>query len=846
MNTYAQGDPVWASYAPQTTAPGTNRLLGDISGFYYPYMVFSIDSLRAGQFPLWNPYTFGGIPYFAANQAALLYPVNLVAFWSGPHAYWTVAALLRLLLAGLGTYLLARRLRTGRAGALLAGGVYMFADFNVVWLHFAIHNVAALLPLALWLIHRLVRDERRPATGDGRPTTDDPPPTNPVGNRWSVIGRRWSFVTLAGVIAAQLFGGHPEMSLFFLVICTAFATACAIPVGRSAVSSTGSIPRRSRWLRAAGRGVDVASAGGWLFAILALALGLALSAVQWLPTFALVQQSYTIEERGFAAARETAAADGYAPLGGLRQAGWGNLRHWLLLVAPQLWGSPRGDSIHNWIHAQTNYNEMTPYVGLAALVLALAGVWRGRNRRAAWFFGGMLLVSLLLFYPFPGVHLLGYLPLLDVAHGFRFGMSIALAAAILAGMGLDWLSQAAQAPGQRLASGAGAMCLVALALAALSLAVVGDLWGGERAAWSLGFTPTSAERAQIAVVYTGNNWRLFLPAAAGLLLAAALAGIGASRAGAQRVGDGLVLPALISTIVLGELLAYGYGYNGFTPPEDVYPPTRAITHLRNAEGQFRSINLDESLWANSAMTHHLQVTGGMDDLKPAAQRRFLERGMAGIVAAGDRHIVMDWGERLMDVMSARYILARRPVHLGPNGPELPLEVRDGALLVYRNDRALPRAYAATTVIPVAAGAAEDIVFGAAFNPHRAVVIEPPEAFSPLPADRPVANRPVVPVPVVEYTPNRVVLVPDLAEPAVVVLADVYDPDWRVTIDGREAPLLRANGLFRGVAVPDGQHQVVFEYRPRLVLAGGVISLAALAVCAALVLVRRSANKTGDR
>jgi hypothetical protein len=55
---------------------------------------FSIASLRAGQFPLWNPYLFGRMPFFAANQAALLYPINVLAYWLGPHHFWVAAALL--------------------------------------------------------------------------------------------------------------------------------------------------------------------------------------------------------------------------------------------------------------------------------------------------------------------------------------------------------------------------------------------------------------------------------------------------------------------------------------------------------------------------------------------------------------------------------------------------------------------------------------------------------------------------------------------------------------------------------------------------------------------------------
>lgn len=35
------------------------------------------------------------------------------------------------------------------------------------------------------------------------------------------------------------------------------------------------------------------------------------------------------------------------------------------------------------------------------------------------------------------------------------------------------------------------------------------------------------------------------------------------------------------------------------------------------------------------------------------------------------------------------------------------------------------------------------------------------------------------------------------------------------IDGKEAEIVRANGLYMAVLVPEGKHEVVFEYRGML-------------------------------
>ena len=45
------------------------------------------------------------------------------------------------------------------------------------------------------------------------------------------------------------------------------------------------------------------------------------------------------------------------------------------------------------------------------------------------------------------------------------------------------------------------------------------------------------------------------------------------------------------------------------------------------------------------------------------------------------------------------------------------------------------------------------------------------------------------------------------------LHDIYYPGWIAEIDGRQAPILRADVLFRGLEVPPGRHQVVFQFAP---------------------------------
>jgi len=80
------------------------------------------------------------------------------------------------------------------------------------------------------------------------------------------------------------------------------------------------------------------------------------------------------------------------------------------------------------------------------------------------------------------------------------------------------------------------------------------------------------------------------------------------------------------------------------------------------------------------------------------------------------------------------------------------------------------------------------------------------------------------VQVAEHAGGRVVLAVIARAPAWLFLADTYDPAWRAYVDGRPAQVFLANGMFRAVAVPEGEHQVNFRYEPPPLERGAAVSL----------------------
>jgi hypothetical protein len=59
---------------------------------------------------------------------------------------------------------------------------------------------------------------------------------------------------------------------------------------------------------------------------------------------------------------------------------------------------------------------------------------------------------------------------------------------------------------------------------------------------------------------------------------------------------------------------------------------------------------------------------------------------------------------------------------------------------------------------------------------------------------------------------------------VLVYLQNYYYGWKVFVDGKEYPVLKADGTFLSVEVPKGSHIIRFEYKPALVIAGFYFSL----------------------
>lgn len=71
--------------------------------------------------------------------------------------------------------------------------------------------------------------------------------------------------------------------------------------------------------------------------------------------------------------------------------------------------------------------------------------------------------------------------------------------------------------------------------------------------------------------------------------------------------------------------------------------------------------------------------------------------------------------------------------------------------------------------------------------------------------------------------NSARIVVDTPKQGVVILAQQAAPGWSVTVDGKRAEPILVEGVFRGVEVMKGRHEIVWSYRPFTLLIGALVT-----------------------
>jgi hypothetical protein len=140
--------------------------------------------------------------------------------------------------------------------------------------------------------------------------------------------------------------------------------------------------------------------------------------------------------------------------------------------------------------------------------------------------------------------------------------------------------------------------------------------------------------------------------------------------------------------------------------------------------------------------------------------------------------------------------------------------------IYSNPHALPRAFVVYRVSSASSPErALQRLVAPDFDPLLEAVVEGGPSLSPAPGRAGADGRAAI----LSYADGRVAVRVQTRKTGLLVLTDAYDPDWHATLNGDRVDIHPTDGLFRGVAVPPGDSEVVFHYDPVWFRRGAVIS-----------------------
>ena len=311
-----------------------------------------------------------------------------------------------------------------------------------------------------------------------------------------------------------------------------------------------------------------------------------------------------------------------------------------------------------------------------------------------------------------------------------------------------------------------------------------------------------------------NDPALTAPLAANLVAAAFLAG-GALLALIgirQRWVPALPAAALLCLLPAVNLLAAD-GDLGRTTVNPLPPaPAQAAAYLHRQPDLWRVDTLrDGELPRNIGAQLDLSFPRGNDPLVIVRS--------AALAGQADRY-------KVWQLFNVQYLLS----HQDPGNGFQKVAQLDG-FNIFHMLYPLPRAWAVRDMVTAATPAQALAATMALQQPGAKAVLEAPLGMAVLGPAPPRDQREEWLQAEPEYLHMRVTL----SDNALLVISQPYAPGWNATVDGRAAPILRADYAFDGLALAAGSHDVVLRYLPAGLLSGIAGAAVALALLVGSVL-----------
>jgi len=732
----------------------------------------ALDKLQAqtGAYPLWQPWLFSGMPTVEAFSYLSGLYYPNVVF-NFFHTDGIVLQLLHLAFAGLGVFFFLRQYGLATLAASFGGAVFMLNPYMTAML---VHGHGSQLMTVAWMPWML----------------------------WATMrlferGRLLDAGTLALIAGFQLQRSHVQIAWYSWLLVLLLAV----------------------FLFVFKRGLVAKGVGVLLLLVVALGCGVAMSASIYLP--ASEYAAYSV--RGMAAQGGGSAWE-YATAWSM---------HPLELFTFLLPGAFGFGGVTYW--GFMPFTDFPHYAGIVVLLLAVAGGVLRKKEPLTWFIaGGLLLALLLSFGSF-------FSPVFDLFYHFaplfsRFRVPsmalimVYLLLSFLAAAGFHELYQRLQhePQRQRLLKPIRIGSLILAVTLLLFLAFESPLESFFRSifpepqvgSFDLAFMINKVRWESL----TGSFWSLLmvLTFTAGVLWLTIKGKLSSNVSVLLLIlfalGDLLWLDVQIVHPSASSLRPSLYAESRTIEP--AFQPDDITRYLAAQRGPFRIYPAGELFTENKFALFGIESVGGYHPAKLKIYEEFLAKteNLSSL--------------NILRMLNVGYIITSQPIE----HPALEL-VKTGTLQlasgpvtasVYRLQQTAPRAWFAGQVLGVNSN---EELFARIFDDQA------PAGVAYIDGSLWNGARTFAAATVTSLDAKAETMVVKVAVPgeAFLVVSELYYPlRWKVKIDGRDASMVKVNGLLRGVVVPPGSREVRFSYDRSGFETGRWISLGAFGVALMMV------------
>ena len=744
-----------------------------------------------GGVPMWSQYIFGGMPYVDAFHSDIFYPLTYLfkLVLPIPQAFgW--AMVFHVFLAGLTMYLCARAFGLSKLASSFAGIFYMFAPYLVSMVqpgHDGKMYVTALFPLTMLFLERGMNK-----------------------------GKFLDFALLGASVGLIILSPHPQMS-YFSLWALGFYFGFRIIIKLIDEKKVLALIKPS------------------LFFVIAVILGLMISAIQFWPAYKYVKEfSPRSEEEVMTPEKER---ERY-----LYATSWSmNAEELKAQFIPNFCGNnaveyENGKEKRPSIYWGKNaFKDNSEYIGVLPIFFGLMAVIFVRNRRT-WFFLGLAIFALIyalgastpffkiFYYLIPNVKHLRAPSMIMFLFSFSF--------CLLAGFGVDFVRKKMPTLKDKEKRPVFIFCAIATGLYFLWAVLFTIAGKGMLNIFKSIFNPAMPDGFTEYRAYPN------LPdIVAGLWILAIILALVywiIKAFSARRMG--LWVISLIVLFGIVDSWRMNFKFITTADPDIFLPEKRVVDLIKSSDKSYvdRVLDCDRAVLQSSNYFAYYGVPQMFG--YHGNQMKLYDQYWGRIGKSNDHSLIysiyynrddprdprngqMAWlNMPLMTMAGVKYVVcdfATDPAQYG--GFLRQISTRDDiirdSLILYENLESFGRCrlYHDFLIMPD-----HDSTLSAIHKPQLGfdwksqVLLDSDPGISRQSEPDTIGEK----AEILSYEPNKIVIETKLNSDGVLYLADCYYPSWQAYVDGEKTEILLANAAFRAVSLNAGEHRVEFKYESK--------------------------------